>query len=165
MSTVSFFSSVAALPAPQCQSDASLAVTFSVAGPSLMPGTFASATVIFLPGTGFAYCSEASVCSAPPWETIAVTDFRPAPASATSISKGAVPMTSACVEKVMLGGSDSRRWRKCQAPAASAAKITTMTTATTIAAPPRWELRDSRVVILREKGGKAPSAGAGWTTP
>ena len=77
------FCSTVSLPLNQPHSDASRATTRSVAGPSLMPGSLASATLTFFSATGAANCSAAMVVSGPPADSVIDSDFRPAPASAT----------------------------------------------------------------------------------
>jgi hypothetical protein len=52
------------------------------------------ATVNFFSLTGWAYCSETSACSDPPAESVAATDFNPAPSSPTAISMGERPSAS-----------------------------------------------------------------------
>ena len=66
-------------------------------------------TVNFVSLTGWAYCSEASVCSEPPEESVAVTDFNPVPGSLTTISMGAGPSTSESGVSRTCGGSRSKR--------------------------------------------------------
>src|SRR4051812_17111487 len=146
-SSVIFFSSTASLPLPQCQSEASWAFTRSTAGPSLMPETFARLTAIFLFPVAAGYCSEASVCSAPPWLKVTVTDLRPAPRSVTSISTGTRPSMSEAGVTLISGGWLSRRARKIQAPAAMAAMMRTKRLRRTRAARPYWALRAWRRFI------------------
>ena len=62
LSIVRFFSTTVSLP---LKSAASRAVTRSTAGPSLTPGTFASATVIDFSRAGVANCSVARLCYGP----------------------------------------------------------------------------------------------------
>ena len=57
----------------------------------------------FFSFTGSAYCSEARLCSVPPAESVAVTDFSPAPWSVTTISTGASPSTSLSGVSVICG--------------------------------------------------------------
>ena len=112
MSIVRFFSSTASLPLKKCHSEASRAVTRSTAGPSFTPDTFVTATAIFFSLTGLSNCSEARLCSVPPWDSVAVTDLKPVPVSVTWISSGATPRTSTSGETVICGGTDSKRGRR-----------------------------------------------------
>ncbi len=112
MSIVRFFSSTATLPLKKFHSEASRAVTRSTAGPSFTPGTFASATAIFFSVTAPSNCSEARLCSVPPWDSVAVMDLRPVPWSATWISSGATPSTSRSGGTVICGAADSKRGRR-----------------------------------------------------
>ena len=112
MSIVMFFSSTASLPLnmPQrgiARGDAKHGGSFLDAGHLRQ-----SATAIFFSRTGLSNCSDARLCSVPPWDSVAVTDLRPVPLSVIWISSGATPSTSTLGETVICGGSDSKRGRR-----------------------------------------------------
>src|SRR5882672_661809 len=116
---VRFFWTTVSLPLNQLHHEWSRALTRRTAGPSLTPLSFDASTAILCSLVGWAYCSAASVCSAPPVESVAVTDFRPAPRSLTTISMGASPSTSASGASRICGGSRSKRGHRYQVPARS----------------------------------------------
>ncbi|MBS1163941.1 MAG: hypothetical protein H6R03_1837 [Burkholderiaceae bacterium] len=118
MSMVTFFSSTASLPR---HSEASRAAMRSTAGPSLTPAAFASATSNFFSPAGWANCSAARLTSAPPCDSVALTDFRPVPVSVTRIASGATPSTSVSGDSAICGGVDSKRGHRNSVPPASAA--------------------------------------------
>jgi hypothetical protein len=74
-----------------------------------MSASVAKATLIFFSPTGLAYTSAASGCSVPPAESVAVTDFNPAPRSVMPISIGARPSTSESGVRVISGAWRSKR--------------------------------------------------------
>jgi hypothetical protein len=96
------------LPLNHPQRDASRATTRSVAVPSLTPGSLASATLTFFSATGDANSSAAMLVS----PSLIESDFSPDPASATVISSGALPTTSASGLSRTTGGCDSKCGRK-----------------------------------------------------
>jgi hypothetical protein len=105
---VSCFCTTVSLPLNQPHSEASRAAMRSVACPSLTPGILASATLSFFSPTGAANCSAAMLRS----PNVIDSDFRPAPASVTLISSGALPITSVSGVSRICGACDSKRGRR-----------------------------------------------------
>ena len=110
LSMVSVFSTTVSLPWKRFQSERSRAITRKIAGPSLRPVSFDdTATTIFFSATAWSNCSVASVRSLPPAESVAVTDFNPAPGSLTAISIGARPSKPESGVNLICGASRSKR--------------------------------------------------------
>ena len=125
MSMVTCFSNETSLPLNEFHSEASRALTLSVAGPSLIPLSLAGSSAIRFSRVGCAKSSEASVVSAPPAVSVARTDRSPVPSSVTTISSGVErPITSTVGSTWTRGGSDSKRGLKYQAAPPRAAMTT-----------------------------------------
>src|SRR5258706_10664833 len=140
MSIVNSFCAAASLPLKKFENESSRALTRRTAGPSLRPASFDKSRVIFFSRTGSRYCSEASECSAPPADSVAVTDLNPVPRSGTKIStRDARPSAPASGVTLICGGSDSKRGRRKYAA---------------VARPPMTiSKRTARVGNLRDRSG------------